>query len=446
MRRLLSRFAGSTLQWLPLLGLALVSIFSPEPASAAGEVVQVRVASIIHPIARDLLVEALERADREGAAAVVLELDTPGGLMTSTREMTTAMLGAKTPVIVWVAPDGAQAASAGFFLLMAGDFAVMAPSTNTGAAHPVGGQGESIEGDLGAKVEQDAAANIRALATRRGRNVELAEKAVIDSLSFTAEEAKAKGLIDLVAGELPVLLAGLEGMAFEKPAGTARTLSVAGAQVRRVEMNAVQRFLSVLLHPNVAYILLSLGFLGIYFELSHPGTIFPGVLGGICLLMALYALSILPVRFAGVALILLGLALLIAEIKVTSYGLLTIGGLVALVLGSLLLFRSAEPALRVSVELILAVTLFFGATAAFLLGFALRAQRLRVSTGAEGLVGARARVRSRIAPTGKVFLLGEWWHATAESPVESGVEVEVVAVVGMTLRVRAVIAQSESEV
>jgi membrane-bound serine protease (ClpP class) len=319
---------------------------------------------------------------------------------------------------------------------MAADFAAMAPSTNTGAAHPVGGQGESIEGDLRAKIEQDSAANIRALAARRGRPVELAEKAVISSVSFTAAEAKENGLVDLVAADEAALFAGLDGRELEKPAGTKRRLTLAGAKVIRLEMNAAQRFLSVLLHPNVAYLLLSLGFLGLYFELSHPGAIFPGVVGGISLLMALYALSVLPVRFAGVALILLGVGLLIAEIKVTSYGLLTVGGVGALVLGSLVLFRSAEPALRVSRSLIAAMALFFLATTGLLVGLSLRHLRGRVQTGHEAMIGARAVARTALAPTGKVYVAGEWWHARAEGDVAAGAEVEIVAVDGMTLQVR----------
>jgi membrane-bound serine protease (ClpP class) len=367
---------------------------------------------------------------------LVIELDTPGGLLDSTRAMSEAMLAAKTPVIVWVAPEGARAASAGFFLLLSADFAAMAPSTNTGAAHPVGGAGETIEGVLGEKVEQDAAATIRALATRRGRNVERAEAAVKESLSFTADEALADGLIDLVAPDLATLLAGLDGKPFEKPAGTARTLEVAGAVVVDRPMHAFRRLLSVLIHPNIAYLLMTIGFLGLYFELSHPGAILPGVVGGICLLLGLYALSVLPVDFAGVGLILLAIALFIAEVKVTSYGLLTVGGIVALVLGSLMLFDSPEPALRVSLGLVISVSIAFAAIAVLLASLALRAQGRRPTTGAEGLVGAHARTVSSLSPHGKVFVQGEWWNAVAESEVPAGVEVEVVAVDGMTLHVR----------
>jgi membrane-bound serine protease (ClpP class) len=409
-----------------------------DSAPAAGELFRVRIGSILHPIARDLLVETLELADREGAAAVVVELDTPGGLLTSTREMTTAVLGARTPVVVWVAPEGAQAASAGFFLLMAADFAVMAPATNTGAAHPVGGQGETIEGILGKKVEEDAAANIRALAARRGRDVALAEKAVLESRSFTAEEALAAKLIDLVAADVPSLVAGLDGRTFEKPPGETRRLALAGAVVREFAMNPVQRFLSTLLHPNVAYILFLLGLFGLYAEFTHPGAVLPGVVGAIALVLALYAFSALPVRFAGIALILLGVGMLIAEIKVTSYGMLTMGGVGSLVLGSLILFRSPEPALRVSLGVIATFAGFFLAVTLLLLWLAVRNARNPVRTGREELLGARAVVRVALAPRGKVFVLGEWWNATSEVPVEVGAEVEIVSVDGMMLSVRPV--------
>ena len=416
-------------------GLAGALGAGPAPA-AGGPLRVVRVDSIIHPVAGEHLLDALAEADRDGAAALVIELDTPGGLLTSTRTITEAMLAAETPVIVWVYPDGAQAASAGFFLLMAADFAAMAPATNTGAAHPVGGAGETIEGVLGDKVEHDAAATIRALASRRGRNVEKAEEAVRKSISFTAEEARAAGLIDLVASDLAALVAGLDGKSFEKPQGRARTLKLAGAAVERRQLSTFRRLLSTLIHPNIAYLLMTLGMLGLYFELSHPGAIFPGVVGGICLLLGLYAMSILPVDFAGVALILLAMVLFLAEIKVTSYGLLTLGGIVSLALGSLMLFKSADPALRASFTLVVPVAIAFAAVAIFLARLAFRAQSRRPVTGCDGLVGARAVARTPLAPAGKVFVQGEWWNAVSEAEAPAGAEVEVTAVDGMTLRVR----------
>ncbi|MCB1009104.1 MAG: nodulation protein NfeD [Acidobacteria bacterium] len=420
------------------LALALALGGAGSARGAEGRVVhRIQLDSIVHPVAAEFLAEELDAADAAGAAALVVELDTPGGLLESTRAMSEAMLAAKTPVVVWVAPEGARAASAGFFLLLSADFAAMAPSTNTGAAHPVGGAGETIEGVLGEKVEQDAAATIRALATRRGRNVERAEAAVKESHSFTADEALEAGLIDLVAPDLPSLLSGLDGREFEKPAGTTRTLEVAGAVVVDRPMHAFRKLLSILIHPNIAYLLMTIGFLGLYFELSHPGAILPGVVGGISLLLGLYALSVLPVDFAGIGLILLAIALFIAEVKVTSYGLLTVGGVVALVLGSLMLFDSPEPALQVSLGLVISVSIAFAAVAVLLASLALRAQSRRPTTGAEGLVGARARTVSALAPHGKVFVQGEWWNAVAESEVPAGAEVEIVSVDGMTLHVRA---------
>lgn len=435
--RLVASAAASALLAVgPLAAAPTEPAEGPSIAAPAPVVHVVRLDSIIHPVASEFLGESVERADRAGAAALVVELSTPGGLLQSTREMSEAMLAATTPVIVWVAPDGAQAASAGFFLLMSGDFAAMAPSTNTGAAHPVGGAGETIEGVMGQKVEQDAAATIRALAQRRGRNVEKAEAAVRESLSFTADEALAAGLIDAVAPDLPRLLAALDGKPFEKPAGAERTLAVAGATIERFEMTGFRKLLSTLIHPNIAYLLMTLGFLGLYFELSHPGTIFPGVAGAICLLLGLYALSVLPVDYAGIGLILLALALFVAEIKVTSYGLLTLGGVIAMVLGSLMLFKSADPAIRVSLGVILPVVVAFALVAIGLARLALRAQLRRPTTGAEGLVGARAVVRVPLAPAGKVFLQGEWWNAVADTEIPAGAEVEVIGVDGMTLRVR----------
>jgi membrane-bound serine protease (ClpP class) len=421
-----------------VLAIALVAAGAAVAAEErAGDVVVVaRVDTIIHPVAADYVRAALAEADASGATAFVLELDTPGGLLTSTREIFTAMLGAQTPVVVYVAPSGAQAASAGFFLLMAADLAAMAPGTNTGAAHPVGGMGETIEGVMAAKVEQDAAATIRSLAARNHRNAALAEEAVVKSRSFTADEARTNQLVDLVSPSLQALLQELDGREVVKPDGVRRVLHTRAAAVRTVAMRPVQRLLATLAHPNIAYILMTLGFLGLYFELAHPGAVLPGVVGGICLILAFFALSVLPFNYAGVALIFLGLLFFVAEIKVTSYGLLTVAGVISLVLGSLLLFRSAEPALRVSLDVILGVALFAAAVVTFLVTMALRARRRQVRTGREGLIHERGVARSALAPQGKVFVHGELWSAVAERPVAAGEAVEVVAVDGMLLRVR----------
>lgn len=414
------------------------------PAPRTGEVFVVRVDSIIHPVAAELIVDALEEADAAGAAAVVIELATPGGLMESARRITTAMLAAATPVVVYVAPSGAQAASAGFFILMAADVAVMAPGTNTGAAHPVGGGGEDIEGTLGEKVEQDAAAQIRALAQRHGRNVELAEIAVVESRSFSAEEALEAGLIDLVSPGLPALLTALDGREVEKGGATV-ALATGEAALREIEMSPWRRVLGTLAHPNVTALLLTLGMLGLYFELMNPGAILPGVVGAIALILGLYGLSVLPFSFAGLALILLAVVLFVAEIKVTSYGLLTVGGVVSLVFGMLLLFKTAEPALRVSLEVIVGLAAFAAVVVAVVVLLVVRARRNPVRTGSEGLLHQPGRAVSELAPRGKVFVHGEIWHAVSDSPVAAGQPVEIIAVEGMLLRVRPLAAPDRVE-
>jgi membrane-bound serine protease (ClpP class) len=415
---------------------------TPAAAAPARPVLVARVDTILHPVAAEFVRRAVEEAEAARAAALVLELDTPGGLLTSTRDITRALLQARVPVVVWVGPEGAQAASAGFVVLMAADVAAMAPGTNTGAAHPVAGDGSDVGGTMGKKVEQDAAAQVRALAARHGRNVELAQAAVIESRSFTAEEALRERLIEVVAPTLPALLQAVHGRAVGKAGAAKAPLRTAGATVRRIEMGRVQRLLAVVAHPNVAYILLTLGFLGLYFELATPGAVLPGVVGAICLLLGFYALSVLPIDFAGVALLLLAVLFFLAEIKVASYGLLTVAGALCLVLGSLMLFESPEPALRVSLSLIVAVAASVVVAASFLMTLVLRTHHTPVRTGSEGLVGERAVARTALAPAGKVFVHGELWSAVAEQPVQAGQPLEVVAVEGLTLRVRPLAAEA----
>lgn len=395
-----------------------------------------RLDTIIHPVAAEFVAKAVARADESRAAALVIEIDTPGGLMTSMRDITRALLQAKTPVICYVAPQGAQAASAGFFVLMACDVAAMAPGTNAGAAHPVGGQGEELGKTLGKKIEQDAAAQIRSLAAQHGRNVQLAQAAVVDSRSYTADEALQGKLIEAVAPTLPALLRALDGRQVKKGEGAPVALAVADAAIDEVEMGRVQRFLAVLAHPNVAYLLLALGMLGLYFEIATPGAVLPGVVGAICLVLGFYALSVLPVSYAGVGLLFLAALFFLAEIKVTSYGLLTVAGTLCLVLGSLMLFESPEPALRVSRSIIAGVTASVVVAAVFLMTLVMRTHRRQVSTGAQGLVGERGVAREPLSPAGRVFVHGELWKAVAEGSVAPGTPVEVVGVDGMTLRVR----------
>jgi membrane-bound serine protease (ClpP class) len=450
---------------LALLGLfALLSLLSNGGALAATPptagpgsgraarpvVIHARLAAIIQPEAEEFLRSTLERADAAGAAAAVIELDTPGGLGTSMHEMTKAMMAARTPVVVYVSPSGAQAASAGFFLLMAADLAAMAPGTRTGAAHPVDVNGGTIEGTMGQKVEQDAAAAIRALAVRNGRDAKLAEQAVVSSRSFSAEEALAAHLVDVMAPSLPELRRVIDGRRVRTPPppqlsggpGAAPdhaggiVLHTAGAVVREVEMTSAQRLLSALAHPLLAYLLLIFGGVGLFFEITHPGTVLPGVVGAIALLLAFFGLSLLAVNYAGAALILLGVGLFVAELKAGGHGALALAGAVSLVIGSLLLWSSPEPELRVSLEWITAVTVLTLAAMSTLLAVAMKVRRRPVQTGVEGLVREQGVARSQLAPRGKVFVHGELWDAVAEQPVQAGEAVEVVAVRDMTLAVR----------
>ncbi len=420
-----------------LLLVASLLWIVPAVAESAAPVLWIEIDTIIHPVASEFLADGIEEAERIGAAALVIELSTPGGLLTSTREMTTAMLETEIPVVIYVSPSGAQAASAGFFLLMGADFAAMAPGTNTGAAHPVGGQGEDIEGTMGEKVEQDAAATIRSLAQRRGRPVDLAEAAVIESRSFTAEEALESELIDLIATDLRTLLQELDGRTIEKK-GEEIVLEVAEAELLTFEMNAFQEIRSILVHPNIAYLLLTLGGLGLYFELSNPGAILPGVVGAIFLVLGLYAMSVLPVSYAGVALLILAAFFFLAEIKVTSSGLLALAGVVCLVLGSLMLFDSPDPAVRVSLEVIISLTIFTVAVVGSLMVMILRVHSLQVRTGLEGLLNEQGIAHSDLDPGGKVFVHGEYWKARSDLPIEKGGAVEVVAVEQGCLEVRSV--------
>ncbi|HVG08012.1 MAG TPA: nodulation protein NfeD [Thermoanaerobaculia bacterium] len=418
-----------SLALLPLLAAAQQKPVPP------GVVMRARVKAAVHPVSAELIVDAVRDADAARASVLIIELDTPGGLLTSTRDISSAILGAQTPVVVYVSPAGAQAASAGFFILMSADIAAMAPGTNTGAAHPVTAGGGDIEGTMARKVEEDSSANIRALARRNGRNVELAQAAVIDSRSYTADEALEGKLIDLIAPSFEKLVEALDGRTVKR-GDDLITLRTRGAVVEEVEMSEMRRILSVIADPNIAFILLSLGGLGLYFELMNPGAILPGVVGGICLILAFFALSVLPVSYAGLALLFLALVLYIAEIKIVSHGVLAIGGTVALVLGALMLFKTPEPAMRVSLTVIASLAVFSLATVGFLMFMAIRARQVPVRTGREGLLHEIGTARSPIAPRGKVFVHGEIWDAVSEEPVSAGEPVEVVAVRNLTLAVR----------
>ncbi|MFH1177622.1 MAG: nodulation protein NfeD [Acidobacteriota bacterium] len=413
----------------------LVAAFSP--AWAGQRVVVLTINDTIQPASLRYLERGLDTADRSGAAVTILELNTPGGLLTSLRQMTTALTSASRPVVVYVTPSGGQAASAGFFLLVSADLAAMAPGTNAGAAHPVGGEGQDLSKTISEKVTNDAAALIRSLAEQRGRSSEWAEKAVRESLSYTEREALEKKLIDIVAADRGELLKALNGREVKRFDGRKEILALDAPEIVTVGPSAADRLLSAIAHPNIAYLLLMLGVVGIYFELAHPGAILPGVLGGVAMLLALFALSVLPVNYVGVLLILLAIVFFIAEVKVTSYGLLAAAGLVSFIIGSLMLVESPIPAMRVGLSVILPAAAFVAAVVIFLLTRVLRTHRLPPITGAEGLLGEEAEVVVALAPGGKVFVHGEYWDAVAREPVPAGARVRVARIEGKRLWVEA---------
>jgi membrane-bound serine protease (ClpP class) len=426
-----------------LLRVALFLLLATPTFCAEQEVVVLRLQDTIQPASLRYLQRGLREAAARQAAMVLVELNTPGGLLTSLREMTTAITTSARPVVVYVSPSGAQAASAGFFLLMAADVAAMAPGTNAGAAHPVGGQGEDLEKTIGEKVTNDAAALIRSLAQQRGRPVEWAEKAVRESVSFTEREALEKGLIDLVATNRQELLLQLDGKEIRRFTGAKETLALKSAEVVFLAPSPADKLLSAIAHPNIAYLLLLVGILGIYFELSHPGAIFPGVLGAISLLLSFFALSVLPVNYVGVLLILLAIGFFIAEVKVTSYGLLTVAGLVCFIVGSAMLIDAPLPALRVAWGVIVPTALVVALVVIFLLSRVVQAHRVKPFTGMEGMVGEVGQAVTALEPFGKVFVHGEYWEATAIRPVPQGAAVRVLAVKGSKLEVEPVPSEGE---
>lgn len=418
--------------------LAALSVLSiPASSAASSDVHLARVDGIISPSTADFIVGAIHKAEKGDAQALVIELDTPGGLDLSMRVIIKEILRSPVPIIVYVSPSGARAASAGTFITIAAHVAAMAPGTNMGAAHPVQMGGGEMDEEMVKKVENDAAAYIRGLAERRGRNAEWAEEAVRKSVSITAKEALTLKVIDLVADDTDDLLAKVDGRTVVTGAGKI-TLKTKTAKIVELEMSFRDRVLQVITNPTIAYILLILGMAGLYFELSNPGAILPGVIGGICLILAFYAFQTLPINFAGLLLIVLGVLLFIAELQVASHGVLTAGGVVAMLLGSLMLIDSPAPFLQISLSAIVGVTV---ATAGFFLlviGAAIRAHRRQPVTGREGLIGQRGVAKSALIPEGHIFVAGELWNAKCDDAVEPGDLVEVTGVFGLTLHVKKV--------
>lgn len=419
--------------------LASLALAGAGPARAAQPVAVIDIDGAITPITARLLTAAVERAQAERAQALVVQLNTPGGLERSMRTMAQTILNSEIPVIVYVAPTGARAASAGVFITMAAHVAAMAPVTNIGAAHPVSAGGGEMGKEMSKKVANDAAAFARSLAAERGRNVEWAEKAVRVSVSATEREAVKLKVVDLVADNLQDLLVKVDGRTIKTARGTV-TLETRNAEVKRIEVGFRDRFLALITDPNVAYILMMVGMLGIFFELQNPGVVLPGVIGGISLILAFFAFQSLPINWAGVLLILFGVSLLIAEIKIASHGVLTIGGVVAMVLGSFMLYEAPELGFRVSWTVIIPTVGAMAGLIAWAVSAGVRAMMKPSVTGPEGMVGRLAVARSILGPDGgpegQVQVDGEIWRAVADGgAIPAGEKVRVTAVDGLTLKV-----------
>ncbi len=394
---------------------------------------------IIHPISAEYLTGVIDLADTSGADLVVIILRTPGGLLDSTRTIVSRMLTSRAPVVVFVGPAGARAASAGFVLTMAADVAAMAPGTHIGAAHPVSGLGQQMDETTAKKAASDAAAYVRSLVEARGRNVMLADQAVIESRAFTDTEAlrAMPSLIDLVSPDVGDLLRRLDGRMITRFDGRSTTLRTQGLVLRRIDMSRRQRFLGTIADPQIAYLLLTLGMIGLTVELWNPGAIVPGIVGGLSLLLAFFAFQILPVNTSGLLLIVFGLALLILELKVPSFGALGVGGTLSLLIGSLMLTRDI-PGVRLSLGVIVPAVLTVAAIVLFLGRLALAAHRQPAATGVGALVGQQARARTAVSGVaGLVDVRGEIWRATSASPIDAGTVVRICAVHGLTLTIEA---------
>jgi membrane-bound serine protease (ClpP class) len=403
------------------------------PCSA--EVLKIAINDAIQPVTAEYIGRALDLAAANHDQAVLIEINTPGGLVDSTRDIIEKIVASPVPVIIYVTPSGSRAASAGFFILESADVAAMAPGTNTGAAHPVILGGGKMDDVMKQKMENDAAALMRSVVAKRGRNVELAESAVRESKSFTDQEALDKKLIEYIAPNSQDLLHQLSGKSFKRFNGTTVTLSFADEPVRDYPMTLKQRILSYIMDPNVAFILLAIGALALYAEFNHPGAVIPGTVGVVFILLAAFALNLLPVRFAAIAMIIGAFALFAAEAKFASHGVLTTGGIVLLTMGGLFLVDAPIPEMRVHPLTALAVSIPLGLITAFLMSIAVRARRNKVVTGEQGMIGEIGIAQTTLAPAGKVFVHGELWDAVSTVPVPAGERIVVRRVDGLTLRV-----------
>jgi membrane-bound serine protease (ClpP class) len=392
---------------------------------------------VVHPITAEIVAGAIAQAKSENASVLLVRLNTPGGLMDAMEKTIEEMLASPVPVVTYVTPSGGRAASAGFFLLEAGDVAAMAPSTRTGAAHPVAMGGE-MDAVMAEKVENDAAAGLRSLCIKRGRNSQLAETAIRQSKSFTERESLDQHLIDLIAPNERQLLMDLDGRTVTRIDGRTQTLHTAGAEIEVYQLSLRQRIISAIADPNIALVLLVIGALCVYLEFNSPGLVVPGVLGTILVLMGLSALSVLPINWLGAALLLSAFAMFVLEAKFATHGILGLGGAVSMVLGAVMLIDSPLPEMRVHWGTAIALAVPFSAITVLLLSLAVRARRSKVETGSEGMIGEIGAAITELAPEGKIFVHGEYWDAVSPRPVAAGARVRVTAIEKLKLTVEPV--------
>ncbi len=404
---------------------------------ARADVLELKIDDQISPASAEVIISAIDQAERKNASVLIITLNTPGGLDPSMREIISRMDSSRVPVIIYVAPSGARAASAGFVILIAADVASMAPGTATGAAHPVMADGRDLDKTMAEKVVNDAAAFLRSHATSRGRDAQIAESAIRESSSFTEREALDKHLIEIIARDESDLLAQLEGRTITRVDGSKMVLHVAGESLVAITPSMRQRLLMALADPRIAFILFAIGALCVYFEFQHPGAIVPGVVGMLAVVLALYGFHMLPINLLGVVLILVAIGLFVLEAKLGGFGVIALGGIVAAVIGSLILIDVPYPELRLPLKLVLAVVIPFGIVFTFVMRLAMRARRAKVTTGSAGMIGLIGRVETAIAPEGTIFVRGELWKARSKMSIAPGESVRVTGMDGLVLEVEA---------
>ena len=421
---------------IAILFMALgVAVFAQPKATVEPHVDLISIDGSINPAVDDFIHESIGRAKANGARALIIQLDTPGGLLGSTRSIVKNLLGAPVPIMVYVAPSGAGAGSAGVFITMAAHIAAMAPGTNIGAAHPVAGGGQEVKGVMGEKIENFTASFSESIAQKRGRNTEWAIQAVRKSVAITETDALKKNVIDIIAKDLDDLLKQVHGRKVDLD-GHMQALDFKDVRVQRFEMSFKQKLINALADPNIAYLLMMAGLLGLYMEFAHPGVIFPGVAGAICLIIALTAFQVLPINYAGLGLVVLGIALLVGEAFAPSFGVLGVGGIISLTLGSLFLFDTEGSGLIVDRSIIFTAVATLGAFVLAVSYLVFRSQKSKPTLGMDGLIGETGEVKVKLTPTGKIFVHGEYWNAQADREIDVGEKVEVVGYDGMSLKVQ----------